>query len=101
METVRSDPVCVTDVCAKDREKHRNEGFYMSFEACERSNFTISVLFKGFGIAGMVQSNYCKSLIFIFLDKLVMTKRDSYSCDSSFLRGVNSPYIIYNYLYIN
>ena len=32
----------------------RTSGSCMSFEACERSNFTNSVPFEGFGIAGAV-----------------------------------------------
>ena len=42
-------------MCAPKRgENIKNRGFFMSFEACERSNLQNSEPFEGFGIAGAV-----------------------------------------------
>lgn len=36
----------------------------IAFDACKRSNFTISVTFAGFGIVGEMLLKYCKSLLY-------------------------------------
>ena len=43
-------------MCAPREGKNiGTRGFYMSFEACERRNFTIFVPFEGLGIVGAVR----------------------------------------------
>ena len=44
----------VANVCAKDREKHRNKGLCMSFDACESRILIHSVPLTSLGIEGVV-----------------------------------------------
>ena len=60
-----------------------------------------SVPFLSVCFIGKTLYGYRNSLYISYLDKEMIGGCDSYSCDSSFLMGVNFLYIIYNYLYIN
>ena len=70
----------------------------MSFEACESSNFTISVPFEGFGIAGAVRSKYCMSLLFRELNELILLPVVSVSESQLFFRVPPSLLIILLYI---
>ena len=69
----------------------------MSFEACERSNFTIFVPFEGFGIAGAVRAKYCKSLLINELSYLLILFAVSVSESQLFFKAppLSFIYIIY------
>ena len=52
---------CVAHLCAKNGEKHRNEGFVHAFEACESSNLMHFVPFLRLGISGAL----CLSILYL------------------------------------
>ena len=73
----------------------------MSKLAFKSINFTHSVPFPRFGIARAVRSKCRISLIYCFLEDLLLTSNFNFNYFSFIFEVSDSLPIIYNYLYIN